>query len=181
MTLFDTAALEAGLDTISESPADSGPVRLIVRRPAEGQRDLLDEAELHPDHGLVGDGWKERPSRRTGLVHPDRQITVMNARCAALVAGDDPARWALAGDQLYIDLDLGLANLPAGTRLAVGTAVLEVSEAPHTGCDKFVARFGRDAMRFVNSEVGRTLCLRGINASVVTAGTVRLGDLVTKL
>jgi MOSC domain-containing protein YiiM len=103
------------------------------------------------------------------------QINIMNARATALVAGSKD-RWPLAGDQLYVDLDLSGANLPPGTRLAIGSAVLEVTSQPHTGCAKFVARFGLDAMKFVNSPVGRELNLRGINAKVVTAGTIRVGD-----
>ena len=104
----------------------------------------------------------------------------MSSRAAALVAGDRE-RWPLAGDQLYVDLDLSDENLPPGTRLALGSAVLEVTDEPHTGCKKFTARFGLDAMVFVNSPVGRALNLRGINARVVESGTVRVGDAVTKL
>src|SRR5690606_22235095 len=101
-------------------------------------------------------------------------------RAAALVARTRD-RWALAGDQLYVDLDLSDDNLPPGTRLAIGSAVLEVSPAPHRGCKKFMARFGLDALRFVNSEQGYALHLRGINATVAQSGVVRAGDLVTKL
>jgi MOSC domain-containing protein YiiM len=180
VTQLDTAALEAGLHDIRQSPSDRGTVELIARRPAVDQREIIPEGELDPEHGLVGDTWAERPSRRTGQVHVERQVTLMNSRVADLVAGGDKARWALAGDQLYVDFDLGQANLPPGTRLAVGAAELEVSAEPHTGCDKFTERFGRDAMRFVNSAEGRALSLRGINARVVTAGPVRVGDTIRK-
>ena len=151
-------------------------------RPAEGERDVLAVGELHPDHGLVGDNWGQRRSRRTedGSAHPDMQLNVINARLSTFVAVD-PERRALAGDQLHLDLDLSAANLPPGTRLALGSAVIEITEIPHTGCAKFVARFGKDAMRFVNSPLGRELRLRGLNAKVVVAGTVRPGDEVRKI
>jgi MOSC domain-containing protein YiiM len=169
-----TAALEAGLDVIRAAPADLGRVELIVRRPEEGRREVIAEATLDPAEGLVGDTWRERGSA------PDRQLTVMNARAAALVAAD-PARRSLAGDQLYVDLDLGGENLPPGSRLEVGSAVIEITDPPHRGCAKFAARFGRDALRLVNSPAGVELNLRGVNAKVVVAGTVRVGDPVRKV
>lgn len=175
--------LEAGLDEIRRSPKDAGELRLIVRRPRVNERELLDEARLDLVDGLAGDTWKFRASSRTAdkaSPHPDMQLNVMNARVIALVA-QDPARWALAGDQLYIDLDLSADNLPPGTRIGIGSAVIEVTSQPHTGCGKFVERFGLEAMKFVNSPVGRALNLRGINARVVQAGSIRRGDVARKL
>lgn len=174
--------LEAALDHLREAPKNDGVVQLIVCRPEEDQRQEMNEAELDPAKGLIGDNWILRGSRRTvdGSPHPDMQINIMNARVTALVA-QEKERWALAGDQLYIDMDLSKENLPAGSRIQVGSAVLEVSPQPHTGCHKFVARFGLDAMKFVNSEVGKELCLRGINAKVVQAGTVKVGETAKKL
>lgn len=175
--------LEDGLDHVRSSPTDVGRVELIVRRPAVDEREVLDEGTLDLDQGLVGDTWQIRGSSRTadGSAHPDMQLNVINARLSSLVAVD-PDRRALAGDQLHLDLDLSQANLPAGTRLALGgAAVIEVTEIPHTGCAKFRARFGADALRFVNSPAGRELRLRGLNAKVVVAGTVRRGDDVRKL
>lgn len=176
------AELEAGLDEIRRSPKDEGVLRLIVRRPAIDQREVLETGELDPALGLVGDTWISRGSSRTadGSAHPDMQLNIMNARVAALVA-QDRNRWQLAGDQLYLDLDLSAENLPAGTCLALGSAVIEVTPLPHTGCKKFVSRFGLDAMKFVNSAVGRELHLRGINARVVHGGLIRVGQLVSKL
>ena len=176
------AELVAGLDRILASPKDEGLLELIVRRPGTGQREALATGELTPDEGLVGDGWRSRMGRSTPAnpIEPDTQITLMNSRVAALVA-QDRARWALAGDQLFVDLDLSEANLPPGTRLAIGTAVLEVAEQPHTGCRKFVDRFGQDAMKFVNSAEGRALHLRGLYAKVVTAGTIAVRDRVSVL
>ena len=174
--------LEASLDHLRDSPKDEGVVHLIVRRPRVDEREVLDEAELDPLQGLIGDSWCVRGSSKTadGGPHPQMQINIIHARVAALVAQDEN-RWSLAGDQLYIDMDLSKANLPAGTQLEIGSAVLEVTPLPHTGCHKFVSRFGVDAMKFVNSEVGRELCLRGINARVVQAGVVRLGSTAKKL
>ena len=175
-------ALEAGLASIRQSPRDEGLLRLIVRRPGVDAREVLDTGELNLEEGLVGDSWRLRPSSRSvdGRPHPDMQLNIMNARAAALVAQRDE-RWPLAGDQLYVDLDLSGENLPPWTRLAIGSAVIEVTDQPHTGCRKFVDRFGLDAMKLVNSPVGRALNLRGINARVVEPGTIRVGDVVRKL
>jgi hypothetical protein len=175
------AELEAGLGAVYQSPRNEGRLELIVRRPGVGERQLLEEAELNLTEGVVGDSWIHRSSNLTadGSPHPRMQLTLMNTRAAALVA-QSRDRWPLAGDQLFVDLDLSLANLPPGTLLEIGGAVIEVSEQPHTGCGKFVERFGVDAMKFVNSPLGRQLNLRGINAVVVRAGTARVGDTVRK-
>jgi hypothetical protein len=174
--------LLAGVDDIRRSPRDAGTVELIVVRPGVGERQVVEEATLDEIEGVVGDGWRSRGSSRTpdGAADPLAQVTLMNARAAALLAVT-PERRALAGDQLFVDFDLGGESLPPGTRLGVGTAVLEVSPKPHTGCAKFVERFGADAQRFVNTDVGRELNLRGIFAVVVTSGSVRVGDAITKL
>ena len=176
------AELEAALDHLRQTPKDDGVVQLIVRRPKVDEREVIEEAELDPIGGLIGDSWSVRGSSRTadGSPHPEMQINIMNARVTALVA-QDKERWSLAGDQLYIDMDLSKENLPAGSRIAIGSAVLEVSPLPHTGCHKFVARFGVDAMKFVNSEVGKQLCLRGINAKVVQGGKVKVGESAKKI
>lgn len=178
----DRPTLDAGLAHIRAAPADEGRLELIVRRPAVDGREVLDVGELDPAHGLVGDTWAVRGSRRTddGTAHPDMQVTLMGARVVALLAGGED-RWPLAGDQLYVDLDLSEANLPAGTRLALGTAVVEVTDQPHTGCAKFRQRFGAEAHRFVNSDEGRALRLRGLNTRVVRAGTITRGDAVVRL
>ncbi|MBV8859166.1 MAG: MOSC domain-containing protein [Acidobacteria bacterium] len=177
-----TAELEAGLEEIRRAPKDAGPLALIVRRPRTDEREVLAEGVLDPSEGLVGDSWKERGSSRTadGSAHPLMQLNIMNVRVIALVA-QEKERWPLAGDQLYLDLDLSGENLPAGTRLSLGEAVIEVTAPPHTGCKKFVSRFGLEAMKFVNSEVGRELHLRGINARVIRRGIVRVGDVARKI
>jgi hypothetical protein len=174
------AELEAGLDHIRRSPVDDGPLMMIVRRPRVDERELLIEAQLDCNEGLVGDNWRTKGSQSTadGSSHPDMQLTIMNARVIDLVA-QDKDRWPLAGDQLYVDLDLSDANLPAGTRLAIGSAVVEVTAVPHTGCRKFMARFGRDAMKFVNRT--QELHYRGINAKVIEPGAIRVGDCLRKL
>ena len=175
--------LAAGLDAIRAAPAEAGTVEMIVRRPAENEREVVEDGLLTADDGLVGDLWRARGSRSTpdGAADPDRQLTVMGSRVIDLLAGGDRAAWPLAGDQLYVDLDLGAANLPVGTRLEIGDAVIEVTEPAHTGCAKFRARFGSEALRFVNSPEGRGMRLRGLNARVVRPGTVRRGDAVCRL
>jgi MOSC domain-containing protein YiiM len=169
------------LDEALGAPTDEGRVELIVRRPRPEERELVEEGELDLEEGLVGDCWRTRGTSRGGPANPDAQVTLMSARVARLVAGDDHARWALAGDQLYVDLDLSEANLPPGTRLAVGTAVLELTAVPHTGCAKFTHRFGSEAIRLVNGRERRGLRLRGANARVVVPGPVRVGDAVRRL
>lgn len=174
--------LEAGMEYIRQAPKDNGTLKMIVRRPREDEREVIDYGELDPFEGLVGDNWKTRGSRHTvdQSANLDAQITVMNARSIALIAQAEE-HWSLAGDQLYIDLDLSEDNLPPGTRLAIGSAVIEVTAQPHTGCKKFSSRFGVEAVKFVNSPEGKQLHLRGINTRVVRAGLIRVGDTVRKV
>jgi hypothetical protein len=174
--------LEAGLDEIRRAPEDEGVLELIVRRPGVNDREILEQAGLHLDEGLVGDSWNRRRSKTTpdGSPNPLMQLNIMNSRVTALVA-QDKDRWQLAGDQLYLDLDLSEENVPAGTRLSLGSAVIEVTPPPHLGCQKFVARFGQDAMKFVNSPIGRELHLRGVNAKVIQSGIIRVGDVARKI
>ena len=174
--------LEACLDHIRQSPADHGTIELIVRRPGVNEREILETGHLSREEGLAGDNWRQRgnPLTPDGGADPDMQLNIMNARVAAALAGPTD-RWALAGDQLYIDLDISTETLPPGTRLALGEAFIEVTAEPHTGCGKFSARFGRDALRFVNSPTGRALNLRGINARVIQPGPIYTGDLISRL
>lgn len=185
MQHFSLSELEVGLDVIRKSPQDGGVLALIVRRPDVGAREVLEEAELDTGEGLRGDSWIRRAgfsslSRSNAPPNPETQLNVMNARAIALIAGS-AERWPLAGDQLFVDLDLSADNLPPGTRLALGEAIIEVTPVPHRGCKKFEARFGADAVKFVNSEEGKRLNLRGINAKVVCSGIVRIGDVVRKV
>jgi hypothetical protein len=177
-----TAELEAGLEHIRQSPENNGTLELIVIRPAVGERAILSEGRLDLELGLVGDTWKARGSSYTadGSSEPNKQLNIMNSRAVALVA-QDKSRWPLAGDQLYIDIDLSTKNLRPGTRLAIGEAVIEVSPEPHNGCKKFTTRFGIDAVRFVNSPVGKQLHLRGVNAKIVQPGVIRVGDVARKI
>lgn len=177
--------LAAYLPELDAAPRDRGTLDLVVRRPSPGEREVLDEGELDPQVGLVGDTWLERAigASPEGTCDPDTQLNVMSARMVAFLAAD-PDRRPLAGDQLYLDLDLSQDNLPVGARLVIGDpdnggAIIEVTGPPHTGCAKFVERFGGEAMRFVNGSVGRPRRLRGLNARVTTAGRVRPGDVVT--
>jgi hypothetical protein len=174
--------LEAGLDEIQASPGEAGPLELLVVRPEQGERKTPDSAELCLTEGLIGDNWRTRGSRHTqdGSAHPGMQLTLMNTRVALLLA-QSPARRALAGDQLYVDLDISEENLPAWTELRIGEAIVAVTDTPHTGCKKFVTRFGLEAMKFVNSERGRKLRLRGVNAKVVQPGRIAVGDIVRKV
>lgn len=180
MQRLTTEQLAAGLDEIRNSPVDDGRVELIVRRPERDVREIVSEATLDLDRGLVGDSWLARAGGAPNAANMQAQITLMNARFAALVAVDADRR-PLAGDQLFVDMDLSHDNLPAGAQLELGSAVVEISELPHTGCRKFSARFGDDALAFVNSDVGRQLRLRGVNCRIVVGGTVRVGDAVRRV
>ncbi len=191
--------LELGLEQIRQSPADNGTVQLIVRRPREGKREVVAEGELDLEHGLVGDNWLERGSRMTedGSAHLEMQLTIMNSRAIALIAGHsqlslfqeeegaafsaDQDRWALAGDQFFVDFDLSQNNLPAGTQLEIGSAIVEVTTLPHNGCKLFAGRYGTDAVKFVNSPIGKQLRLRGLNAKVIRPGKVRSGEAIRKV
>ena len=174
--------LEQGVDHILASPNDVGTLKLIVLRPDVDQRETPEEGRLDTEQGLVGDNWSTRGSRSTadGSAHPEMQLNIMNARVIGLVARARE-RWPLAGDQLFLDMDLSDDNLPPGTQLALGDAIIEVTEPPHTGCKKFAARFGVDAMVFVNSGRGRKLNFRGINAKVIQSGDIEVGDVARKL
>jgi MOSC domain-containing protein YiiM len=175
--LRSTDDLTAGLEHVRQSPSEEGTVELIVRRPQVEEREVLEQGELTLEEGLVGDCW----GTRSAHANPKAQVTLTNSRATDLVAGGDRERWALAGDQFYVDFDLSDENLPAGTRVAIGAAVLEVTDIPHTGCGKYTARFGADARAFVNSPEGLALNRRRINTRVVEPGTVRRGDAVRKL
>ncbi len=174
--------LEAGLDLIRGSAKDGGELEMIVRRPEVDEREEITEGELSLELGLVGDNWKTRGSSRTndGFGHPDMQLNIMNSRAIDLIAVERD-RWKLAGDQLYVDLDLSDENLPIGSRLSIGEAVVEITEIPHNGCRKFADRFGIEAVKFVNSKEGKRLHLRGVNAKVVKPGTIRKGDRAKKI
>jgi hypothetical protein len=177
-----TETMRAALPHVSAAPRDNGTLALIVRRPAVGERELLESGELDPRVGLVGDTWDVRESIRTPdrSPHPDMQLTLMNLRFTDVIAGDRE-RWPLAGDQLYVDFDLSHESVPPGARIAIGSAVVELTDQPHTGCAKFTQRFGLDALRFVNTPEGMALRLRGANARVVQAGTVSVGDTIRRL
>ncbi|MES1213281.1 MAG: MOSC domain-containing protein [Singulisphaera sp.] len=177
--MFSLAEMEACLDHICDSPRDTGTVELIVRRPRAGEREVVSAALLDVEVGLVGDNWLTRGSRHTpdGSADATAQLTLMNARAIAAIATAKDA-WPLAGDQLFVDFDLSDSHLPPGTRLQVGSALIEVTATPHTGCKLFAARFGVDAVKFVNSPRGKQLHLRGINARIVRSGEVRVGDKV---
>ncbi len=174
--------LEAGLDQILRSPTDRGVLKAVVIRPATDARESLRQCELSAELGVHGDNWAQGcwMSLPDGRPHPDVQVAIMNARTIALVAQDE-ARWPLAGDNLYVDLDLSAANLPPGTRLAIGTTLLEITAVAHNGCKKFGERFGLEATRFVNSKDGKRLHLRGIYARVARPGRITVGDLVSKV
>ena len=173
-----TAELETQLDAILSAPKEAGPIEMIVRRPGENQREIIETAELTTEGGLVGDSWVHRVDEN-GDPYLPAQLTLMNARVADAVAVSRD-RWPLAGDQIYVDLDISKENLPPGSKIRVGTAVVEISDVPHTGCDKFAGRFGKEALRFANVGVGRDNRFRGVNAFVVESGSVSVGDKITK-
>ena len=179
---FSAARLEQGVEHVLETPKDEGELKLIVRRPEVDGRETPQQGRLDVEEGLVGDNWRARGSRHMpdGAADPEMQLNIMNSRVVDVVAGSED-RWALAGDQLFVDMDLSPENLPPGTQLELGDAIIEITEPPHTGCKKFAARFGVDAMVFVNSGRGKELNFRGICAKVVKSGDIRVGDIARKL
>lgn len=181
-THFSADELNQGVEHILASPSDNGELKLIVSRPDVDERETLQQARLDVDQGLVGDNWLARGSRHMpdGVADPEKQLNIMNSRVVDRVAGSGD-RWSLAGDQLFIDMDLSADNLPPGTQITLGEAVIEVTDPPHTGCKKFATRFGVDAMVFVNSDRGKTLSFRGICAKVVRSGRINVGDVARKI
>jgi MOSC domain-containing protein YiiM len=173
------AEIERAAAEMGSSPSDNGTVEMIVCRPALYERSVLQEGVLDTIHGLRGDSWETR-SRSDGGADSLRQITVMNSRALASIAGERE-RWQLAGDQLIVDFDLSMDSLPAGTRLQIGEAVTEVTEPPHTGCAKFAGRFGAEALAWANGRQGRLQRRRGMYVRVLESGTVRTGDVIRKL
>lgn len=174
-----TEDLETFLDEILAAPKDAGPIEMIARRPGENAREVIQSAELTKEDGLIGDSWIDRVDEN-GDPYLPAQLTLMNSRVADAVAVTRD-RWPLAGDQIYVDMDISQRNLPPGARIKVGDAVVEISDVPHTGCNKFAGRFGKEALRFANVGVGRENRFRGVNAFVVEPGSVQVGDKITKL
>jgi len=174
--------LELCLPDILASPKSAGRVAMIVCRPRADDRKMIDSCELTICDGLLGDNWKQRGQWRAPdkPANIDTQLTLMNVRAITAIAADQ-AQWPLAGDQFFVDLDLSRKNLPPGTTIKIGTAEIEITAEPHLGCRKFSDRFGRDAVMFVNSDQGKRINLRGINAKVVKEGTVSIGDSISKL
>jgi MOSC domain-containing protein YiiM len=179
---YSLAELNARLPEVHSSPANPGRLLHIIARPVSEQRELRERSEVTPEAGLSGDRWASSCKRMLpdGRLNPDNQITIMNTRCLAILT-DDHERWPLAGDNFLVDFDLSETNLPAGQRVKIGTAVLEVTPLPHTGCSKFSKRFGADALKFVNSPEGTKLRLRGLHVQVVQAGVVAVGDDIEKI
>lgn len=164
--------LDALLASLPPAPVDEGRLALLVRRGEAGRRETPDHAVLDPLSGLPGDAWERRPERK-----PEAQLTVMQLDIARLIANGQPLE--LSGDNIVVDLDLSAENLPIGSRIRIGEALLEVTPKPHNGCKKFRARFGEDALRFVSDPIQRHRNFRGIYLCVLERGVARLGDAVT--
>jgi MOSC domain-containing protein YiiM len=179
---FSLEELNLRLPEVRTAPVDRGQLVQIVARPVTEQRELRERSEVTPEAGLPGDRWVNTCSRKLpdGRLNPDSQITIMNTRCLAILT-DERDRWPLAGDNLLVDFDLSETNLPAGQRVKIGSAILEITPHPHTGCSKFSSRFGVDALKFVNSPEGKKLRLRGLHAQVVQPGTLAVGDCIEKV
>ncbi|MGH2784053.1 MAG: MOSC domain-containing protein [Actinomycetota bacterium] len=165
-------ALEAGFATMPGSPADLGALTAVVSRTELGHFANVEPVRLTPEHGVPGDAWV----RKEGATL-ESQITVMRTGVAQLIANGRPL--AVFGDNLFMDLDLSVENLPPGSRVTIGGSLLEVAAKDHKGCKKFSARFGLDALRFVSTPQGRRLRFRGLYLMVVEPGEIAPGDTVT--
>lgn len=179
---YPISELQLGIDEIKDSPKDNGVLEMIVRRPETETREIINAGEISLTNGLEGDNWKARGSSSIpdGSADPEAQITLMNTRVIQLLAGDKE-HWQWAGDQLFVDIDLSIDNFPPHSRLQIGSAILEISAKPHTGCKKFSGRFGIEALEFISTPLGKALRMRGVNAKVVQAGEIKVGDIVKKL
>ena len=178
MTHPSTEDLEARLAWLADAPKDGGAITGIVIRPRTNERVLLSECKVSPELGVHGDNWASGSHGETP--NPSAQITIMNTRMIELLA-DEKERQALAGDQFFADMDLSKTNLKVGQQLRIGTAVLEIMSKPHLGCVKFSNRFGADALKFVNSEAGTEMRLRGVYASVISSGSIEVGNAIEKI
>ncbi len=180
--MYTEEEIEKRYDALPKCPSNNGSLALIVRRPNIDQREIIEQGELSLEEGLVGDNWIRKGSRHTpdGSAHIEQQLTLMSTRALKAIT-DDETTWPLAGDQLLVDFELSDKELPAGTQLQIGEAVIEISAHPHTGCKKFSERFGKGAIRFVNSKEGRSLNHRGVNAKVITSGKITAGDKIIRL
>lgn len=174
--------LELGIDEIKESPKDNGLIEMIVRRPETETREIINSCEISLVNGLEGDNWKARGSSSTpdNSADPEAQITLMNSRVIQLLSGDKE-NWQWAGDQFFVDMDLGIENLPPHSRIQIGSVILEISATPHTGCKKFSGRFGVEALAFISTPLGKSLRMRGVNAKVIQAGQIKVGDVIRKV
>ena len=175
MRTFDE--LEALWSAAPPPPRERGSVRLLCVRRAPSEHETPESVEVTVSEGLVGDRWSRATAHDPD---PDSQVTLMMAGVAELVAAAEQPLHE-AGDNILVDYDISVDNLPVGSRLRIGEAVLEVSATPHTGCSKFSGRFGQDALRWVNWRYWRERRLRGVNCRVVSGGTVRLGDAVERI
>jgi len=169
-----TTELETGLRALSQAPKDAGRLALLVRRDAEHCRETPARVHLSREDGMPGDAWGRHATR-----NPESQLAVMRRDVAELIANGQPL--TLFGDNLFVDLDISKANLPAGTRLRVGEAVVEVTPMSHDGCSKFHRRFGPDALHFVNAKPTRDQNLRGIYWRVIESGEVSVGSPIVVL
>ena len=165
---LSSADLDARLRALPGAPKDAGRLALIVCRSSEGVRETPERVHLSAEEGVPGDGWGRRTPRR-----PEAQLAVMRRDVAELIANGQPL--TTFGDNLFVELDISAANLPVGSRLRMGGAIVEVTPLPHDGCGKFKGRFGSDALRFVNAKPTRDQNLRGIYWRVVESGEVAVG------
>jgi hypothetical protein len=175
------AEIEAGIGPVLQSPAEGAAVEALFSRPAPGKRLDLPALEVSVSGGIAGDHWslgcwKTLPD---GSPDPDVQVSLMNRRMLHLIAGARD-NWARAGNNIIVDMDLSIDNLPIGQRLRVGTAELEIGPVANTGCDFFIERYGRDACVFVNTGIAKQKRLRGVYARVVKDGQIRIGDIIRK-
>lgn len=179
---LSTEEIEAGIENIKASPKDNGVLQMIVRRPETETREIISTAKINLENGLDGDNWKSRGSKHTpdNSANPEAQITLMNSRVINLLTNEKDL-WQLAGDQLFVDIDLSIENFPPLSKLQIGDVILQISATPHTGCKKFSGRFGVDALAFISTPLGKSLRLRGVNTKVIQSGEIQVGDVVKKI
>jgi hypothetical protein len=176
------AELEAALPSVLAAPGGAGLVRLLCTRPQPNARAFPEVLTLSRGKGATGDYHPARPWLRLpdGSPDPRIEVSIMPWRVLDLVWRERD-RVAHPGDNIAVDMTLAEADLPAGTRLAAGTAILRVSDVPNDGCAKWKVRYGKAAHDWITTPDHLRLRLRGLYAAIEQDGEVRIGDTLRRL
>lgn len=173
--MITRAVLDAALPFVLAAPRDDAPIALLCTRPALGQRAFPASIRLTKAEGIPGERWLTQSWLRLpdGRPDPRNQVSLLPSRVMD-IAWQNRDTAPHPGDPIVADLDMTEANLPVGTLIGVGSAVLRVSDVPNLGCVKWKVRYGSDALAWVAADPA--LRLRGVLCSVEQDGEVTLND-----